>query len=150
MVPPSTPPPNDRLSIPLPKVLHTIKTTDSLESALRDLVLGDVESHLSTSRPDLHDGDIKGWVTVLGAFAALFCSFGHLSSFGTYQAWYGSHQFHDLPPSTISWIGSLQLFVFFLSVNEFPLSGFSLLTNFTFRRVLPLDASLTPAASWAS
>ena len=124
MTPPSPPPRINEHPIPLPKVLLANKTTESLESALQDLVLEDGESRVSTDSSDFPDGDARAWITVLGAFAALFCSFGHLSSFGTYQAWYGSHQFHDLPPSTIAWIGSLQLFIFFLSVNAYFLCCF--------------------------
>ena len=62
------------------------------------------------------DGGGRAWLTVLGAFLALFCTFGQLNSFGTFQTWYAEHQLHDLPPSTIAWIGSLQLWVFFFSV----------------------------------
>ncbi|EKM49893.1 uncharacterized protein PHACADRAFT_265647 [Phanerochaete carnosa HHB-10118-sp] len=61
------------------------------------------------------DGGWRAWLTVLGAFFALFCTFGQLSSFGTFQSWYSEHQLQDLSPSTISWIGSLQLWVFFFS-----------------------------------
>lgn len=65
------------------------------------------------------DGGARAWLTVFGAFLALFCTFGQLNSFGTFQAWYAEHQLHGLPPSTISWIGSLQLWVFFFSVSEY-------------------------------
>ncbi|KAF9523142.1 MFS general substrate transporter [Crepidotus variabilis] len=57
----------------------------------------------------------KGRQTVLGAFIGLFCSFGQLNAFGTFQAWYATHQLSHLTPSTISWIGSLQLWMFFFS-----------------------------------
>lgn len=63
------------------------------------------------------DGGAAAWLTVLGAFLALFCSFGQLNSFGTFQTWYAEHQLSHLPPSTIAWIGSLQLWVFFFSVS---------------------------------
>ncbi|KAI0671247.1 MFS general substrate transporter [Trametes maxima] len=76
------------------------------------------ESHApSLSDTDLTfpDGGAAAWLTVLGAFLALFCSFGQLNSFGTFQTWYAEHQLSHLPPSTIAWIGSLQLWVFFFS-----------------------------------
>lgn len=63
------------------------------------------------------EGGFRAYLTVFGAFLALFSSFGHISSFGTYEAWYSEHQLHQLPSSTISWIGSLQLWVFFFSVR---------------------------------
>ncbi|KAI0823271.1 MFS general substrate transporter [Trametes gibbosa] len=65
------------------------------------------------------DGGAAAWLTVLGAFLALFCSFGQLNSFGTFQTWYAEHQLNHLPPSTIAWIGSLQLWVFFFSGGFF-------------------------------
>lgn len=67
----------------------------------------------------LHRGpcvDVRAHLTVLGAFLALFCTFGQMNTFGTFQTWYASHQLQSMPPSTISWIGSLQLWVFFVSV----------------------------------
>ncbi|EPQ54896.1 monocarboxylate permease [Gloeophyllum trabeum ATCC 11539] len=60
------------------------------------------------------EGGLRGYLTVLGAFLALFCSFGLISSFGTFQSWYADHQLYR-SPSAISWIGSLQLWVFFFS-----------------------------------
>ncbi|KAF9810515.1 hypothetical protein IEO21_06876 [Rhodonia placenta] len=61
------------------------------------------------------DGGWHGWLSVFGAFLALYCTFGQLNAFGTFQTWYGDHQLRHLAPSTISWIGSLQLWVFFFS-----------------------------------
>ncbi len=72
--------------------------------------------------PVYPDGGWKAWLTVGGAFAGLFCTFGQLNAFGTFQTWYAEHQLHDLPPSTIAWIGSLQLWIFFFSVSNNVLS----------------------------
>ncbi|KAL1705753.1 major facilitator superfamily domain-containing protein [Schizophyllum commune] len=58
---------------------------------------------------------VSAFCTVAGAFLALLFSFGHLSAFGTFQAWYMDNQLRDLPSSTIAWIGSAQLFMFFTS-----------------------------------
>lgn len=75
-------------------------------------------SHLRTVNGDkIPDGGWQAWLTVLGAFLALFCTFGQLSAFGTFQSWYEEHQLASMSPSTISWIGSLQLWVFFFSVG---------------------------------
>ena len=75
------------------------------------------------------DGGWPARLTVFGAFCALVCTFGQLSSFGTFQSWYSEHQLHDLPPSTISWIGALQLWVFFFSVSAFTVYYFVVLTS---------------------
>ena len=63
------------------------------------------------------DGGWRAWLTVLGSFLALMCTFGQLNSFGTFQSWYSDHQLSNLAPSTISWIGSAQLWVFFVVVS---------------------------------
>ncbi|KAG6889893.1 hypothetical protein C0995_013869 [Termitomyces sp. Mi166 len=63
----------------------------------------------TASHHEFPEGGFRAYLSVLGAFLALFSSFGYINSFGTYQAWYLEHQLHHLPPSTISWIGSLQL-----------------------------------------
>jgi hypothetical protein len=70
------------------------------------------------SRHDYPEGGFRAYLTVFGAFIALFCTFGQMNSFGTYQTWYSDHQLQHLPPSTISWIGSLQLWIFFFSVRN--------------------------------
>jgi hypothetical protein len=77
------------------------------------------------------EGGLKAHLTVLGAFMALACTFGQLSAFGTFQAWYSSHQLQHMPASTISWIGSLQFWVFFFSVRfDFDLSFTRALSSF--------------------
>ena len=63
------------------------------------------------------DGGTKAWLTVFGTFLAMFCTFGQLNSFGTFQTFYAENQLKSLPPSTIAWIGSLQLWIFFFSVG---------------------------------
>ena len=77
------------------------------------------------------DGGWTAWLTVIGAFLALLCTFGQLTSFGTFQSWYSTHQLQQLPPSTISWIGSLQLLVFFFSVSSSLTNVYTLNSNAT-------------------
>ncbi|CAK5274464.1 unnamed protein product [Mycena citricolor] len=78
-------------------------------------------SHLASSSyhlnhsPQFPEGCAQGYLTVFGAFVALFCTFGQMNTFGTFQAWYSQHQLSALEPSTIAWIGSLQLWIFFFS-----------------------------------
>lgn len=77
-----------------------------------------LELPIEVDKPHIFpEGGLKAYLTVLGAFIALVCTFGQMNAFGTYQAWYTSHQLHHLPPSTISWIGSIQYWVFFFSVS---------------------------------
>ncbi|KAJ7598827.1 MFS general substrate transporter [Mycena floridula] len=68
-------------------------------------------------------GGYKAPLTVLGAFLALFCTFGMISAWGIFEGWYtaagdSSRDQHRLPgmgQGTVSWIGSVQLCVFFAS-----------------------------------
>ncbi|KAJ7822973.1 MFS general substrate transporter [Mycena olivaceomarginata] len=79
------------------------------------------QSHLASSSyhlnhtPQFPEGCTKGYLTIFGAFVALFCTFGQMNAFGTFQEYYAEHQLSHLNPSTIAWIGSLQLWVFFFS-----------------------------------
>ncbi|KAJ7132725.1 major facilitator superfamily domain-containing protein [Mycena filopes] len=79
------------------------------------------QSHLASSTyhinrtPQFPEGGTKAYLAVLGAFLAMFCTFGQLNAFGTYQTWYAEHQLSHLEPATIAWIGSMQLWVFFFS-----------------------------------
>ena len=68
------------------------------------------------------DGGSKAWLTVFGATFALFSGFGQMNAFGTFQTYYQEHQLAHLPPFTISWIGSIQLWVFFFSVSSILLA----------------------------
>ncbi|GBE89931.1 MFS general substrate transporter [Sparassis latifolia] len=65
--------------------------------------------------PPFKEGGIHGYLTVFGAFLALFATFGQMNAFGSFQLWYSEHQLSNYSPSDISWIGSLQLWVFFFS-----------------------------------
>ena len=97
------------------------------------------------------EGGLKAHLTVLGAFIALMCTTGQLTAFGTFQAWYASHQLQHLPASIISWIGSLQLFLVFFTVRFFnsdlpshviPKKTALLCKTIQISRVLSLDAYL--------
>ncbi|KAJ4494542.1 major facilitator superfamily domain-containing protein [Lentinula edodes] len=68
-----------------------------------------------SSSSEITNDSTKAYLTIFGAFLALFCTFGQMNAFGTFQAWYTTHQLNTLDASTISWIGSLQLWVFFFS-----------------------------------
>jgi hypothetical protein len=67
--------------------------------------------------PPFVEGGLHGYLTVLGAFFALFAAFGQSMAFGSFQLWYSQNQLVDYTASDISWIGSVQLWVFFISVS---------------------------------
>ncbi|KAL5116316.1 hypothetical protein ACEQ8H_005774 [Pleosporales sp. CAS-2024a] len=66
-------------------------------------------SHASAGPPP--DGGTKAWIQVFCAHLTIFTTFGFFSSFGVYQTYYETRL--GLAPSTISWIGSIQVFLLF-------------------------------------
>ncbi|GME39435.1 MFS general substrate transporter [Neofusicoccum parvum] len=57
------------------------------------------------------DGGLSAWTQVLVGHLCVFNSFGLINSFGIFQAYYASTL--RLSPSTISWIGSLQILLIY-------------------------------------
>jgi hypothetical protein len=54
------------------------------------------------------DGGTKAWLTVAGASACLFVSFGWVNCIGVFQDYYQTHQLKDYTASDVSWIPALQ------------------------------------------
>jgi hypothetical protein len=103
---------------------HRDSTTTSAQS-LNPTPLDDTLVH-----EERFDDRWRARLAVLGAFLALFCTFGQMNAFGTFQTYYHSHQLSDYPASTISWIGSLQLWIFFFSVWKPLLESSETLTTY--------------------
>lgn len=76
------------------------------------------EAPLIPALDDNTNSRLRAWLAVFGGFLALFCSFGQLNAFGTFQTWYSEHQLVSKSLFTISWIGSLQLWTFFFMVRR--------------------------------
>ncbi|KAF5015233.1 hypothetical protein F66182_13508, partial [Fusarium sp. NRRL 66182] len=64
--------------------------------------------------PEAPEGGTKAWLSVLGASAALFTSFGWTNCIGLFQEEYQSNQLKEYSSSTVSWITSVQ------SLNVIP------------------------------
>ncbi|KAL8369588.1 hypothetical protein RB595_000085 [Gaeumannomyces hyphopodioides] len=75
-------------------------------------VLGRVASHLTTrSLPEPSpppDGGFRAWTQVACGWLVIFATWGYVNAFGAFQAYY-TDALAPLPPSTISWIGSVQV-----------------------------------------
>ncbi|KAG6831552.1 hypothetical protein H0H92_009471 [Tricholoma furcatifolium] len=63
--------------------------------------------------PVFPEGGLKAWLTVLGGTMVTFCTFGVVQSFGVYQDYYTRISLNEHTPSSISWIGSVQVFFVF-------------------------------------
>jgi hypothetical protein len=90
------------------------------------------ETHMSIRNPAAFpDGGFQAWACTFGAFCCLFCSFGmylHITSLslfeinrltdgkgwinaiGIFQGYYQQNQLKEYSPSTVSWVGSLEIF----------------------------------------
>lgn len=77
-------------------------------------VLSRIASRLSTTstmEPPPDGG--KAWIQCGMAWLVVFSTWGYVNSYGTFQAYYTTTL--DLPASTISWIGSVQVWVLFFT-----------------------------------
>ncbi|EZF32325.1 hypothetical protein H101_04079 [Trichophyton interdigitale H6] len=70
--------------------------------------------------PNFPEGGFKAWLTVSGAAAALFVSFGWVNCIALFQANYEMNQLKGYPRSTISWITSME---FFFMMFMSPVTG---------------------------
>lgn len=57
---------------------------------------------------DHKDVNHKAWLTVAGASAALFVSFGWCNCIGLFQAYYQENQLQSYSSSAVSWITSME------------------------------------------
>jgi hypothetical protein len=76
-------------------------------------VLSKTVSAISASREigPPPDGGVVAWTQVLGGHLVIFCTWGYISSFGVFQTYYTDAL--NRPPSDISWIGSIQIWLLF-------------------------------------
>ncbi|KAG4436606.1 hypothetical protein IFR05_007926 [Cadophora sp. M221] len=74
---------------------------------------GSIVNDSTKPEDDYPEGGLRAWLVVAGAAGVLFCGFGYANAFGVYQEYYSTHQLRNESPSTVSWIGSLQLFFLF-------------------------------------
>ena len=76
---------------------------------------------MTSARPnyDIHrtsvieppNGGFSAWLKVLGCFIVFIDTYGIATSFGVYQTHYQLHTLRSYAPSTISWIGTVQVFL---------------------------------------
>ncbi|KAJ7160288.1 MFS general substrate transporter [Mycena filopes] len=66
-------------------------------------------SHDNRSLASVPDGGFTAWMTIAGAWLVLFATFGYLYSFGVYENFYALRYLTNHSPSSIAWIGSIQL-----------------------------------------
>ncbi|KAK4676345.1 hypothetical protein QC764_510550 [Podospora pseudoanserina] len=102
--------------------------TDSESLRTPSLVRGETKSPSSPPPPhqqpparprlgqaDFPEGGARAWLTVSGASACLFVSFGWVNCAGIFQSHYQANQLSNYTPSEISWISALQIFFMIFS-----------------------------------
>lgn len=91
-------------------------TSTSLElrrtaSNVLDRVASRITTRSIRDPPPPPDGGLNAWVQVAMGWLIIFVTWGYVNSFGSFQAYYT--EVLPEPPSTISWIGSIQVFLTF-------------------------------------
>ncbi|TFY68486.1 hypothetical protein EVG20_g3538 [Dentipellis fragilis] len=87
-------------------------SSDASSKTSKDLEGFDVIVEPSTpyeKPPQVKDGGLRAWCTLIGATLTLTCTFGYTNAFGVYQDLYTRSG--AASASRISWIGSTQLFL---------------------------------------
>lgn len=74
-------------------------------------VLSRAVSRISIDPGPPPDGGVEGWTQALMAHLIVFNTWGYINSFGVFQTYYVGALGH--PPSDISWVGSVQIFLLF-------------------------------------
>lgn len=73
------------------------------------------DANTQSSPPPPPDGGLTAWLQVVAGHLVVFNAFGYIISFGIFQPHY--EQVLSMPPSAISWIGSIQIcLVYFVGV----------------------------------
>jgi MCP family monocarboxylic acid transporter-like MFS transporter 10 len=60
-------------------------------------------------QPSKEEGGFEAWLTLLGSLLVYYSSYGLLNSFGFFQNYYQNDFLKSTSPSTISFIGTLQI-----------------------------------------
>lgn len=106
-----------------PTVMHTIPSSASISSDPNTAPPLDNKSGDDTAGPPenrMHDptyfpeGGLRANLAVLGGFLVFFCTWGIITSFGVFQAYYKTNFMPDATSFQLGWIQSLQLSCIFM------------------------------------
>jgi hypothetical protein len=94
----------------------TLPDHDMEKGPLRPHGLKEVLSRISTTKSFRDpgpppDGGAMAWTQALMAHVVVFNTWGYVNSFGIFQTYYVGALGH--PPSDISWVGTVQIFLLF-------------------------------------
>lgn len=76
----------------------------------------------ATTAHTFPEGGLRAWLVVFGSAITVFTTWGLVNSVGVFQSYWSAHQLSNLEPTTIGWIGSVNIFLnLFLGVQIGPL-----------------------------
>ncbi|EJD41249.1 MFS general substrate transporter [Auricularia subglabra TFB-10046 SS5] len=90
---------------PKDKLEHDEAHAETKEVAAAGEPVGAAQQHWSV----IPDGGLHAWMTVAGGWLVMFATFGFLNAFGVFEDFYVRAYITNETPSTIAWIGSVQL-----------------------------------------
>ncbi|OQO06447.1 hypothetical protein B0A48_08230 [Cryoendolithus antarcticus] len=93
-------------------VSPSLKRTQSNKSAVLARIASRITTRSIANPPPPPDGGLKAWTQVGCAWLVLFTTWGYVNSFGSFQTYY-STLLPNETASTISWIGSVQVWLTF-------------------------------------
>ncbi|CAI7655009.1 unnamed protein product [Penicillium glandicola] len=93
----------------------TLQTSREYSKDIPPSMESDSEKPNASFQNDFPEGGKHGWLTVAGASACLFVSFGWVNCVGIFQEYYQTHQLKEYTASEIAWIPSLQVFFMIFS-----------------------------------
>ncbi|KAF5012136.1 hypothetical protein FDECE_1785 [Fusarium decemcellulare] len=88
------------------------KKTPLSDDAASTLNNGDESDQPSFDPGEPPDGGLRAWLQVVTGHLVAFNAWGYLISFGIFQPYYEDE--FSLPPSVVSWVGSLEVCLIFL------------------------------------
>ncbi|KAH6899714.1 major facilitator superfamily domain-containing protein [Thelonectria olida] len=95
----------------LTKLISPVPTTAS------STVGAELQGHLYDPVSDIPapDGGLRAWLVVFGGFINFATAFGLMNAFGSFQSYYKTHTLLHQPVYVVTWVGSVQLFLLFVS-----------------------------------
>ncbi|RDW77536.1 hypothetical protein BP6252_05589 [Coleophoma cylindrospora] len=91
----------------------TQKTPQNIKRTVSNVLTKVISTRTAKSLPELApppDGGTKAWTQVAMGFLVVFCTWGYMNAFGSFQTYY-TESMPEISPSAISWIGSVQTFL---------------------------------------
>ncbi|KAI0112720.1 MFS general substrate transporter [Hypoxylon sp. NC0597] len=96
--------------------MSTSETEPQEKGSISSLELGQGGEIVDASNlPEAPDGGLRAWLVAIGACCVFFSALGFSNAFGVFEEYYLTHQLKGQSPDKVAWIGSLTVFLQFLS-----------------------------------